>query len=340
MPCFRPKLLTHLCIFFILSLSTAVESQARPVLLERLEASVNSSIIFTSDISKFRQILRLRAQLDPLFSGTPIAAKGASATDSDVINFLIDDRLIALQYPISDAEVEQEINSIQTKNHLGRAGLKSALLEQGYKFEDYAELIRISSSKRMLIDRDIRPKVAISDDDIKNYFYSHYAGKSNGHRSYHFQIILITIKNYKSLNAAHDLAIQSLKEIKAGEPFEEVAKRVSDHPSASYGGDLGALQENEISSTFDPVKNLQIGEVSSVLGGISEGHFLILKLVDLKSNESEHLEKMKDQIQNQLTTSEFLHQISIWLDRQRQIDFIHRTKEASLEAPASAPTQP
>jgi peptidyl-prolyl cis-trans isomerase SurA len=195
----------------LIPLLTGLQSQAAPVVLDRLEASVNSSIILTSDVSKFRQTTRLRAQLDPLFSGTTLATKGPSANSSEIINFLIDDRLIALQYPNSDTEVEQEINSIQASNHLDRAGLKSALSDQKYKFEDYFELIRTSASKRMLIDRDIRPKVTVSEDDIKNYFYGHYAGKSNGNRAYHLQIITISIKNYKSLKSANDIANQSLK---------------------------------------------------------------------------------------------------------------------------------
>jgi hypothetical protein len=68
-----------------------------------------------------------------------------------------------------------------------------------------------------------------------------------------------------------------------------------------------------------------------VLGGPSTGRFLIIRLVDVKSNESEHLEKMKEQIRNQLTTSEFTHQIYLWLERQRQISFIHRAGESSLK---------
>ncbi|MEO5969756.1 MAG: peptidylprolyl isomerase [Bdellovibrionia bacterium] len=321
----------------LLVLFASAESHAAAVILDRLEASVNSSIILTSDVNKFKQISRLRAQLDPLFSGTSLATKGSAATKSEIINFLIDDRLIALQYPISDSEAEQEINSIQTNNHLDRAGLKSALSEQNYKFEDYFELIRTSASKRMLIDRDIRPKVTVSEDDIKNHFYGHYAGKAPGNRAYHLQIISISVKNYKSLKAANDIANQSLKEIKAGESFEEVAKRISDDPSAASGGDLGTLPEDQISSAFDQVKKLQIGEVSSVLGGTAAGRFLILKLVDVKSNEGENLEKMKDQIRNQLTTSEFAHQISLWLERQRQTAFIHRSGESPLKELISLP---
>ena len=57
---------------------------------------------------------------------------------------------------------------------MDRDTLREALKREGYKFQDYFELIRSSSETRELIEREIRPKVTISEDDIKNYFYNHY----------------------------------------------------------------------------------------------------------------------------------------------------------------------
>ena len=48
-----------------------------------------------------------------------------------------------------EEEVEKEINSIQTNNHLSRSDLKEALSREGFKFNDYFELIRNSSSKSL-----------------------------------------------------------------------------------------------------------------------------------------------------------------------------------------------
>ncbi len=316
---------------------TSTESKKRR-LVEQVEASVNSLPILTSDIRKFREIARLRAQLDPLFSGTPVATQGATASTSDIIEFLINERLITQQYPKSDSEVEQEINSIQATNHLTRAGLREALSREGFKFPDYFELIRDSSSKRDLIDRDIRTKVSISDDDVKNYFYNHMTQSTVAPRAYHIQIISVSLANYKTPAAANQVAADALKSVQSGEAFEEVAKRVSDDPSAPSGGDLGILTEDQMSSVIrDQIKILQIGKISGVLGGPfpsersakNSNRFYFLKLVDIKSNESERFDKMKEEIRNQLASSEYQHQISLWLERQRQSAFIHRIGEAS-----------
>lgn len=303
---------------------------AGPLVIDKLEASVNASLVLLSDIRKFRKTLSLRTQLDPLFAGTTLASKGANATNQEIVEFLINERLISLQFPISDSEVEQEINSIQANNRIDRATLRRALQEQGFRFEEYFDLIKVSTSKRNLIERDIRTKVSISEDDVKNYFYNHYARDSSTPMTYQVRIITVSPQNYKSAQAAQETAQKAHRELLKGTQFEEVARTYSDDPSSSAGGDLGVLSEDQMSSQIkDELKKLKIGKHSSVLGNAERG-FFILKLEDVKSGGTERFEKMKDEIRNQLIASEYQHQIALWLDRQRQTAFIHRAGEPSV----------
>ncbi|MGK5088458.1 peptidylprolyl isomerase [Bdellovibrionota bacterium FG-2] len=262
------------------------------------------------------------------FSETTVGTKGAAASNTEIVEFLIDEKIITQEFPVSDSEVEQSINSIQTNNKLDRVGLRSALSEQGFSFEDYFSLIRMSRSKTNLIDRDIRTKVTISDDDVKNFFYNNYSQESASAINYHLQLISISTRSFKTTSAAYDVASNALKQLKAGESFEEVAKRVSDHPSASTGGDLGELTEDQISPDIRAqLKSLAIGKVSNVFGGPSSNSYFILKLVDKKSSEGERFEKMKGEIRNHLFASEYQHQLSLWLSRQRQNASIHISQD-------------
>lgn len=326
------------CVFslgVVFSLAQSIQQSAwakSSTILDRLEASVNSSIILLSDVKKFREVAPLRAQLDPLFAGTPLAAQGKNASQNDIVNFLIDKKIISQQFPKTDSDVEQEINSIQANNRLDRTGLKEALAREGYQFSDYFELIRSSSETRELIEREIRPKVTISDDDIKNYFYNHYTRSSNTPRAFHIKIITISTKSYKTRGAANQIANQALKDIRSGENFEEVAKRISDDASSSAGGDLGVLTEDQMSTSIrDQVKKLQVGQVSPLLGGEASGRYFILKLVGIKTDDSDQLAKKKEEIRSHLASIEYQHQIKLWLERQRQSAFIHRAGESSVK---------
>lgn len=318
-------------VLLLSALISASPALAAPAVVDQLKASVNSSLILLSDVSKFKETVKLRSQLDPLFSSTSLAAKGPSATIQEVVEYLIDDALIVQQFPVPDAEVEQQINQIQTSNRLDRTALKRALAEQGFSFDQYYELIRISASKRNLIDRDIATKVRISDDDVKNYFYNHYTKSTAVPRAYQMKIITVPVRNYKTTAAAKEVAMRALKEIQSGEPFEEVAKRLSGDLSSSAGGDLGVMTEDQMSPAIrEQVKKLQIGGISEIFGSAESGGFYILKLLDVKSGDTDRFEKMKDEIRNQLYLAESQHQISLWLERQRQRAFIRKAGESSI----------
>jgi len=324
---------------FATALSAKTGQAAERVLLDQLEASVNSAIILHSDVQKFREVEKLRTQLDPTFSGTSLATKGPSASQKDIVDYLIDERLIAQEYPKTDDEVKKDIKTIQSANNLTQKGLEEALSREGYKYPDYFELIRDSGSKRDLIDRDIRTKVSITDDDVKNYFYNQVSKDSPSARAFHLQMITISNSNYKTPVASRQVATQALKDLRAGESFEEVAKRVSDDASAQSGGDIGTLTEDQMSPLIrKQALNLKIGEIS---GLFEDGpRVRILKLVDLSSSENDRFNKMKEEIRNQLITAEYQHQIALWLERQKGSNaFIHRAGEdVTKELPVSRGT--
>ena len=308
----------------------APRAHAEPVVLERLEASVNTSLILLSDVVKFRETLGLRQQLDPLFAGTRIASQGERSSDADIVQFLVDERLIQQAFHVGDAEVEQEINSILAANKISRDQLKETLRSQGFTYDEYFEMIRSSASKRNLIDRDIRTKVTIADDDVKNYFYNYYAKKSSSPMQYKLKLILVNPGNYKNPQAARETAERALRDIRGGESFEEVAKRVSDDASGSHGGDFGTFAEDQVVPVIrEQVKKLKLGQVSDVFGSPQAG-FFILKIADVVSGESSRYEKMKEEIRGQLAAAEYQRQIQLWLERQRQTAFIHLAGQSAV----------
>jgi parvulin-like peptidyl-prolyl isomerase len=170
--------------------------------LDKLVASVNSSPILFSDLQAFKKSFGLRAQLDPFLAESRLSA---TSKESQILEYLVDEKLILSQFPVSDAEVEQEINSIQSNNKINRASLKTAIQQQGFRFEDYFELIRVGTAKRNLIDRDIRSKMSINDEDIKNYYLLHR--KEDG---LNFAQSHVYVFGFSSKNKA-ELALKSFK---------------------------------------------------------------------------------------------------------------------------------
>ncbi len=317
-------------VYLLISNLSQPTAQAATV-MDSLEASVNASIILKSDLEQFRSNHELRLQIDSLYAGTSLASKGRSAEDSDVVAFLIDEKLILQQYPIPDADVEHQINSIQSNLKLNRDGLKAMLADQGYRYEDYFEMMRASISKKALIERDIQTKVHIADDDVKNFFFNHYSKTAAG-RTYRVGIITVTPSRYKSISAAKEIMDRALKDIKGGESFEEVAKRVSDDATGPTGGDLGLLTESQLSPNIrTQLKDLKIGQVSELFG-TPQTAYAVVKLIDVKTGEEAELKRLTEEIRTQLAIGEYQRQIQLWVERQRQASFIHIAGQTVFDA--------
>jgi peptidyl-prolyl cis-trans isomerase SurA len=292
-------------------------------LIDRLEASVNSSAILLSDVRRFRESLPLRAKLDPLFASSPIADHVDRASDAEIVNLLIQDRLILLSFPVTDAEVEQEINSIQSSQRISRAHLREEVRKNGFRFDEYFELIRLSTAKRNLVDREIRSKVTISDDDVKNAYYNRRPKAGGAPMSFRVKVISFSRSNYKSAKSLAETADRAIIALKSGDPFEEVARRFGDD-TAEGGVDLGPLTEEQMSPSIrSEVKKLKVGGISSVFGD-SSSRLFILKVVEASSGEDSRLASMREEIRNQLAAGEYQRQIELWLERQERQAFIHR----------------
>lgn len=302
-------------IFFLLVATVSSLGSASAVTIERLEASVNNQLVLKSDLSRFRKTIPLRAQLDPLFGGTPLAVTGTRAPDTQILEFLIDERIILQQFPMTDAEVETEIGTIQANNRITREQLKEAIQSQGFAFEDYFDLIRVGAAKRNLIDREIRTKVTISDDDIRNYYYGTYAKDRPAPQAYRVQ--LISQKERAKIDAAH-------KAVRSGQDFADVAKDYSTDASAEGGGELGVFTEEQMNKNIrGELKKLRVGETSPILGNAKSGFFFI-RLAAVQTADDQRLKQVSDQIRGQLASSEYQRQLALWLERQRQTAFIRR----------------
>lgn len=309
------RFLNSLVLIFTICAFVQSSAFAKRLLIDRKEVSVNAALITLSDLVSFRKTLPLRSQIDPLFSGTTIATKNQSSSDEEIVQFMISEQLMAQAFPTKDEEVEQEINGIQTSNHFDRNQLKQALKEQGFHFANYYELIRASISKRTLIDREIRTKVYISDDDVKNYFFNQ-KDFASAIKTYKIQILEFPLADYISPQAAHDQARKALDSLRSGETFEEVSKRYA-------GSDLGYLPEEELSANLRTlVKKMKVGEVSDIQK-MNPKMLGVIKLADIKSNQDQKLKQMEADIRAKLASTEYQRQINFWIERQKQNASIH-----------------
>ncbi len=286
-------------------------------IVEQVAAVVNKKAIYKSDIALFRSTLPLRAKVDPLFGGEAIAKK-SEPTDQEVLDFLINESLILEKFPSSEGDVEQEINGIQTNMRINRDALRAAIRREGFRFEDYFRLMRSSLSKRLLIEREIRNKAAVSEDEIRTEYNRTHSGSKTFRGSFRLHLIRVEKKNYKTPVLARESANEALAALNKGEAFQEVASRT--HVDGG-SGDLGFLSYSDMQPAIQQeVRRLGSGKTGGLIEDSSA--FMIVKVGEVRAEADSGLDRERDAIRGRLMDAEFRHQLKLWLERERSKNLV------------------
>ena len=155
---------------------------------------------------------------------------------------------------------------------------------------DYVEL----SAKDLLGDIEVEESILIElyEDRIDSF------GLPAERRARHILINAEEGASEAEIEAARSKAAALLARIKAGEPFEDVAKENSDDAgSAIEGGDLGYFERGNMVTAFDDVVfKMQVGEVSELVK--TPFGFHIIKLEDIREGHTKSFEEVRADLEH------------------------------------------
>ncbi len=295
-----------LCLLFAPSL------EAREI--DRTAVLVNGDVVLRSDLAAFRKNFSLRREIDPFVPLMNFANE--SAKEKDAIDYLVQERLVLQKYPAQDDEIEEEINAVQRNNRIDREHLKEVLKSQGVKFEDYRRLMGISVSKRKLIEKDLRPLAAISDEDVKNYYYTD-SGFQSRRRD---QRLVLSYTLQQMLIAKQAVAETAQKRLKAGEDFDSVAADLAGKGVETSR--LGTLSEENMNGKIrDAIQGLKVGESTKPIAAGSG--YMILRILEIGAPKDPVFEKDKEKIRNELFQKALVTQLRLWTERERLSSYVH-----------------
>tara|TARA_B110000003_G_scaffold273973_1_gene312770 strand:- start:2371 stop:3297 length:927 start_codon:yes stop_codon:yes gene_type:complete len=161
------------------------------------------------------------------------------------------------------------------------------LAEYNLKFEDIRRKLEIEVVWNELIFSKYKDQVNIDVEKIKNKIRKKRIEVS----SYQLSEILFQIKNKEELDIQYNKIINSITE----KGFVNTASIYSVSDSAKYGGEIGWINERQLSQNInDNINQLEVGELSKPI--IVPGGILLLKVNDKKKeninyNEDEELKK-------------------------------------------------
>ncbi len=292
------------------------EARAAEV-VDRIVAIVNDDIIRLSDLNRHFEPIEQRIR----GRGLPFSQEAEALYEArrELIHDLIDEKLadqVIREAGIraGQGEIDAAIERIQTSNRLTEEDLRRALQARGMSMEDYREDIRQQILRNKLIDRKIKSRIVITEDDIREHFEANPEkyGLTGKYR----------LKNiFMPYGGDEDETLRkmetALDELKAGASFSETAKSYSMGPNASDGGALGTFAFEDLSDHLRPVLlDLEPGDFTDIIE--TQLGYQIFFLADVEEPKEREVEDAMREIEQQLYEQKVEEKFDEWLESLRE----------------------
>jgi peptidyl-prolyl cis-trans isomerase SurA len=220
-------------------------AQAGAEVADRIVAVVNDEIITLSELNNAFEPFRAKIEVSYREADRE---KAKIETRRLLLNQMINSLLLEQEarkagITVGDEEVSDAISDVRKTQKLSVEEFRNALEREGITLDAYRKNIRDEIMRIKLIRRDIKSRVAVTDEEIGEYYRNHqddYEGKTSARIR---QILLLTPK--KADPAERDRIRAEAEAIRKrlvnGESFEALCAKYSQGPAAADGGDIGYI---------------------------------------------------------------------------------------------------
>jgi peptidyl-prolyl cis-trans isomerase SurA len=264
------SLCAHLLVLTAGCVSLQAFAQTREIetqgdLLDRIAAVVNDGVVLQSEVdaklADVKERLRTQQQQTP-----PDAVIRQQILETLIVQEAEMQRADRAGIKVSDETLNNAMTEVAQRNGLSLQQLPQALATQGVDYGVYRDSMRRELTLRLLQQRDVIGKIAVTAREIDTYL-DRQAHHPSANAEYNVSHILIAVPQEATtaqLEAAQKKANDVYQRAKAGEDFANLAIANSNSQTALEGGALGWRKGTELPTTLaDTVLSLKVGEVSA-----------------------------------------------------------------------------
>ncbi len=181
---------------------------------------------------------------------------------------------------IDEAELDRAVGNVAVQNQMTLPQLRERLRQQGLPYATFRSNVRDQIMVERVREREVNQRIKISDADIDAYLDQRRvaAGKTP---QLDIAQILVTAPEGATpaqLEPRRARAEAALRRVEGGEPFDAVAREMSEDANRAQGGAIGMRPADRLPDAFvEAVRTLKPGEVSPTLLRSGAG-FHVLKL--------------------------------------------------------------
>jgi peptidyl-prolyl cis-trans isomerase SurA len=193
-----------------------------------------------------------------------------------------------LKIEIPDSEVDTAY--AEAKKNMPDDAFQKELTRRQLTAADMREGLRRELLARKIMEREVTSKVAVTDQDVSDYFNANRAQFNIAEESYRVaQIVVTPVREPQPTNRTGDDAatpeaaaakVRMLAErLKAGVPFSDLARDYSEDPESSpRGGDLGFVPVSSVKQTPPQLRDAVLNKAPGSVNVVSAGgaHTIVL----------------------------------------------------------------
>lgn len=221
---------------------------------------------------------------------------------------------------VSDEELDFTLKEMKSRFKLDETEMEKALEEQNMTEENFREQWKFQLLTQKLMEAKVKGNVAVTDQEIKEYYQQTYGDYEEGVNEIRIAHILILNNGPDALRKATKIA----DEAKAGEDFPKLAKEYSqDTMSAQNGGDLGYFKKGDLVESLEfAVKDVQINEIVGPVE--SPGGYHIIKVLDKKDSKIGIPQSYSNEIRNTIYSQKAEEMLKNYLKNIKETAYIER----------------
>ena len=282
-------------------------------IVDRIIAIVNDDILTLKEAEKYVQIETQGkyVSVNEYFRNIQLREKISALIEG----ILIKQQARKLKINVSDKEVDRIVENIKKQYLIDDEQLKSKLKEEGINYKDFYEGIRTNTLRGRVMAQVISPDVIVTDKTLKEYYDTH----TDEFRDEEYRLQQIFISN-RTINAQQKI-FAAYNLLKEGTPFEEVAKKFSEDPSAPDGGNIGYVKKGElVPGLRGAIGMLAPGGYTEIL--TTPYGFHVLRLAEVKKGNTLPFDDVKGKIHERIVVEESEKRYKEYMEKLKQSAYI------------------
>jgi len=187
---------------------------------------------------------------------------------------------------IDEPSIDQAEQSVALQNQMSVEALRRRIAADGIDPKQFREQLRQQLMLTRLREREVEPRVRISDLEVEQYLQERQAASGAvANQLVNIAQVLVAVPenaNDSQIAALQAKAQRALERARAGEDFATLARELSDAADRANGGQLGLRATDRYPGLFlEAIQGLPVGGVSGLVR--SGAGFHVLKVVERRT---------------------------------------------------------